>query len=249
MASFLTVNYKSTFFANSLIASIPKKWRDENEIVIIDNSKDLELDYDNVKVVHGIEQSHSYGLERGLKECSNNTVIISDIDCILLDPQLLNILTKFIEDGGAMMQCQGSPFKPFHPCFGVLNKEIFMSEKLSFHSKEQINVPDDWEKFFGKSDFINQKQKVYLDVGVDSAYQLLRRGYKVSVIPNSLSPDSFKKLPKSDGINGWWFGFGKPQVWHVVYGASSQRFIRNEYGINIWEEKKKLVKWVFENLL
>ena len=249
MASFLTVNYKSSFYANTLISSLSEKWRKENEIVIVDNSHDLKLDFDNIKVIQGVENTHAYGLKRGLKECSSNTVIISDIDCILIDPELLDILAKFVDSGGAMMQCKGDSFKPFHPCFGVLNRDIFIYEKLEFHSKEQIDIPNDWEKFFGISDFVNKKQKVYLDVGVNSAYQLLRRGYKVSTIPNSLSTDSFKKLNKSDGVDGWWFGFGKPQVWHVVFGASSKRFTKNEYNIDIWEEKKKIANWVLNNLV
>lgn len=249
MVSFVTVNYKTTFYANILISSLPQKWREENEIIIVDNSHDLRLDFDNIKIIQGIETTHASGLKRGLEECKSNTVIISDIDCILIDPNLLNILTKFIEDGGSMIQSKGDhSFKPFQPCFGALNKKNFISEKLEFNSKGYIEIPDDWEGFFGIDSRVKKEKRVYLDVGVDSAYQLMRRGYKVSTIPKSKPSVFFNSIKKSVNNNGWWYGFEKPQVWHAGYGGSYNRFLK-KWDVNVWEEKMKIAKLILNNTM
>lgn len=250
MVSFLAVNYKTSFYANALISSLSEKWREENDIIIIDNSHDLQLDFHNIKVIQGNKSTHADGLDQGLKECKSNTIIISDIDCILIDHILLDTLSKFIDKGGAMIQCEGSSFKPFHPCFGALNKDIFLSENLSFKDKGQVAIPEDWENFFGISDFVKENQKVYLDTGVNSAYQLLRKGYKVSTIPKSYPIDYFNSLKSTGSTVGWWFGFEKPQVWHIVYGASPERFIKNNGClIDTWQEKKDLVSLMLNYLV
>lgn len=243
MSSFLTVNYKSDFFVKTLLESIPDKWLKKNEVIIIDNSKDLKITYKNTRVVLGRGRTHAEGLNQGIHECHSNTIIVSDVDCILLDFALLSRLEDLINTGTAMIQCEGTQFKPFHPCFGALSKNIFLKEKLSFRSAGQIKIPDDWSSFFSKHK-PNREKFVYLDVGVSAGYTLLKRNYKVSVIPRFSSPGAFSKMHFKDP--GWWFGYNKPQVWHIVYGASSDRFKR-DFGVKSWENKKDAARWVLKN--
>lgn len=245
MVSFLTVNYKSDFFVKILLESIPKNWLEKNEFIIIDNSRDLVIKNKNVKVVAGKGRTHFQGLDQGLVECKNEIVIISDVDCVLLDLSLLIKLEDMIANGTAMIQCIGTQFKPFHPCFGALNKNIFLNEKLSFKSKGQISTPNDWSSFFIKHR-PNKEKFVYFDVGVFAGYTLLKRGYKVEVIPRQSCPYSFSKMRFREP--GWWFGYNKPQVWHIVYGASRDRFIKNR-NQEVWVNKKEAAQWVLDNLV
>jgi hypothetical protein len=257
MASFLTVNFNSSFFIENLLSSIPKTWKESNEIIIVDNSRNLSLkNYEDLKIIEGTGTTHFEGIEQGIKESSNENIIFSDSDCILLDCNLLNQLENFLEKEVAMIQCEGNQFKPFHPCFGCLKKSVFEENKLSFMSKGLKKEPEDWKKIFSnfkKNNLNNEfKDKVYFDVGVECAYKLLRNNKKVLSIPR-ICPSKeiyefFENKKMSFSNLGWWFGFEKPQVWHIVYGSSKKRYLKKN-SEEIWNQKKEVINFVLEKIL
>lgn len=168
LISIVAVNWWAKEFAELLISSVAKNTKNSFEILIVDNSGELEnkeIDKDqlNVKIIKpGKNLGHGGGVDMAIKEHAQGEYILAlDIDSHILlqdwDEKLLQVYNKEVRIIGA----EGGLLKPIRPLFMFFEKEFFLKNNMSFESQEHDGVKFDVGiHFYFKTLSINGNERV-----------------------------------------------------------------------------------------
>lgn len=193
MISIVAVNWNTRDWCDLLIDSIKRNSNGDHEIIIVDNS--WEIDTLNAKVVKtGGNLGHAGGLDLGIKEASGDFILVLDIDSHILrsgwEDDLMNAYNSNPQN--RIVAAQGGALKPFRPCVMFFEKKYFIDNNFSFSA-----VPI---------------KEMALDVGIYFAMKTLHSGFKIA-------PLEVGKKYYEDVWGDTYFLNGKPTFYHNWYSS------------------------------
>jgi len=146
--SIVTVNWWGADWLDLLLRSIKKTVKGPVEIIVVDNSGELDkvkLSKDGVKVVkkEGLIR-HGEGLDFGIKEASGEYIFAVDIDAHFLLPNWNELIIDFFNDKKLrILACKGKHLKPIRPCGIFFRRDWFVTNMMSFEARQFDGVKFD----------------------------------------------------------------------------------------------------------
>jgi hypothetical protein len=160
MISIIAVNYKTKDWCDILIDSIIRNSEEEHEIIIVDNSG--EIDNPKARVIKPESNlRHCGGADLGVKEAKGEFILLLDIDSHILRKGWEKDLFEEYNsnDKVRIVGAKGGDLKPYRPCVMFFRKDYFIDNNFSF---EPVKVKD-----------------MSLDVGVYFAMKTLHSGFRI----------------------------------------------------------------------
>jgi len=220
------VNYHSQDWAELLAKSVHDTTTEKYEIIIWDNSGDLEPieGVDIIKTDKG-NIGHGAGIDEIVFNCHGDQILALDIDAHILragwDKDILEIFKTH-----KMVAAKGGPLKPYRPCVMFFDVAWFKKNKMTMNS---VRVEAN-NGFFT------------LDAGVYLAMKAMHDHGEKSVYPLDVGPKYY------DGAWGDTYHLNhKPTFYHNWYGtrfADGQPELDGFKRETIMEAKRKLFEQV-----
>lgn len=191
-------HFRTEEWARMMVDSVRKNSSEEHEIIITDNSGDLNP-IEGVKILHPEGNlGHGGGLDHAIHNATTRYVLALDIDAHILskgwEDALLNEINA--EPKTVIVGAKGDCLKPYRPCVSFVDRDYFMANKHSYE-----NVPVEWKG-----------QHMVIDVGVFMALRTLHDEYKIRGIEvgESVYHDVWGDT--------YWLA-GKPMFYHNWYSS------------------------------
>ena len=208
--SIITINWWTKDFAEKLHKSIVKNTENDFEILIVDNSNDLNnVVAEKAKIIRTSENlGHGTGLNLGIEMAMGEYILIIDSDAhLLLKDWNLKLIAEFEKKADLKMACatDGELLKPAKPLFMFFKRETIINNNISFRAREFDGV-----KF---------------DVGIHAYFKIL------SLFGNkSILQLPYEKTKYIDVLGNEHLLNGERLVYHNWYGS---RFYENDGSVKV----------------